>query len=191
MPYSAVLLAGGKSTRMGRDKATILVDGVPLWQRQLTTLRATGAAEIFISGKGTGPYAGSGVEVVSDHRENAGPLGGICAALLRCTTPWCLVLAVDMPWMTATYLRSLAQQAEHAGNGFVPRNASGQWEPLAAVYPRAAAISAEFCLLKGMVRMTEFVEDLKERGFIEARSFPTEDQQLFENWNAPSDLPGA
>ena len=79
--FSAVLLAGGKSTRMGRDKAAVLVEGRELWARQLDTLRRTGAGELFISGFSDGPYAAAGLSIIADENVGFGPLGGIVAAL--------------------------------------------------------------------------------------------------------------
>src|SRR5687768_17396927 len=107
MLHSAVLLAGGKSSRMGRDKGALLVEGEPLWQRQLNILRRTQPRELFISGPLDGPYANTGVRIVSDAEPHLGPLGGIAAALGECTTDWLLVLAVDLPFMRADYLLSL------------------------------------------------------------------------------------
>jgi molybdopterin-guanine dinucleotide biosynthesis protein A len=84
-PFTAVLLAGGKSTRMGRDKAGVLLHGQPLWQRQLATLRAVQPAELFISGKADAAYAGAGVEIVADNFPGLGPLSGLEATLRRAT----------------------------------------------------------------------------------------------------------
>src|SRR5438067_5066315 len=92
--FAAVLLAGGKSSRMGRDKASVVIDGQPLWQRQLATLRATHPCELYISGKVDGPYADSGVELVIDSSPGHGPLAGLEAALLRTHQPLLLVLAI-------------------------------------------------------------------------------------------------
>src|SRR5260221_14708053 len=93
-PFSAALLAGGQSSRMGTDKAEIELDGQPLWQRQLDKLRATDAVEVFISGRCTGPYAGSEFEIVEDRVADAGPLAGLEAALRHASHDWLLVLAV-------------------------------------------------------------------------------------------------
>ena len=76
MRCSAVLLAGGKSSRMGRDKALLEIDGEPLWRRQLATLRALEPEQLMVSG----PPRGEG-ETVADEIEDAGPLGGVAAAL--------------------------------------------------------------------------------------------------------------
>src|SRR2546428_9892635 len=97
MKFSAVLLAGGQSTRMGRDKAGIVLDGIPLWQRQFEILRELRPHEIFISGPPRKEW--SGLEVVADETPDAGPLAGLVASLRRCRSPLLLVLAVDLPRM--------------------------------------------------------------------------------------------
>ncbi|GDX08948.1 molybdenum cofactor guanylyltransferase [Verrucomicrobiota bacterium] len=120
MSHAAVLLAGGKSSRMGRDKSALPVNGEPLWQRQLAVLRATEPAELFISGKSDGPYAGCGVEILPDEFSGCGPLGGIATALRRCKSDRLLVLAVDMPAMTAAFLRSLVEDSQRTAKGIIP-----------------------------------------------------------------------
>src|SRR5205807_2568449 len=117
MSHAAVLLAGGKSSRMGRDKAALLVRGEPLWRHQLATLRATEPAEFFISGKCDGPFAGCEVEILADEFPDCGPLGGIATALRRCASERLLVLAVDMPAMTAAFLRMLLDESQRTGMG--------------------------------------------------------------------------
>ena len=187
MRFSAVLLAGGKSSRMGRDKATLIVDGVPLWQRQLATLRECGAAEVFISGKADGPYAGAGIEIVEDAVPDCGPLGGIVAALRRCMEDWLLVLAVDMPAMTRAFLQSLVDAA-HDGVGIVP--VTSRIEPLAAIYPRAVLAVAEAHLSAGRFSMGGFVEESLSRGLVRRMEIPIAQWPLFNNWNTLGDVRG-
>ena len=75
--FCAVLLAGGDSTRMGRDKAFIPWSGGTLLEHQLATLSATGAHEVFISARDSAKYAYAGVSVVCDDEDSCGPLGGV------------------------------------------------------------------------------------------------------------------
>lgn len=188
MPHSAILLAGGKSSRMGRDKAALLVEGVPLWRRQLEVLRASAPAEVLISGRSDGLYADGGAAVIPDQWPETGPLGGLATVLPRCAAPWILVLAVDMPRMTADYLRGLVAEAERTGRGVVPRFADGQWQPLAAVYPREAGAMAEDLLQRGERRMEALLRGLQAMGQMAARSVAAGEEMLFENWNAPEDV---
>ncbi|MEQ1854155.1 MAG: molybdenum cofactor guanylyltransferase, partial [Chthoniobacteraceae bacterium] len=120
MAHSAVLLAGGRSSRMGRDKPGLIFDGKPLWRHQLATLRATQPAELFISGAADGCYADAGIPVIPDDAPGLGPLGGIATALRRCTGEPLLVLAVDMPMMTPDFLRSLLDESRRTGKGVIP-----------------------------------------------------------------------
>ena len=205
MSHAAVLLAGGKSSRMGRDKSALPVNGEPLWQRQLAVLRATEPAEIFISGKSDGPYADCGVEILADEIPGCGPLGGIATALRLCTSERLLVLAVDMPAMTAEFLRSLLEESQRNAKGVVPSVAAlvraraniphtiqddrKAFEPLAAVYPRAALAIADECLCTGERKLEGFIRKLEASGLVNVRPVAENDVALFANWNAPEDLP--
>ena len=187
-PFTAVLLAGGKSTRMGRDKAGVLVGGQPLWQRQLATLRAVQPQELFISGKADGPYAGAGVEILADNFPGLGPLAGLEAALRRARHPLVLVLAIDLPAMTADFLSGLVHAAAASATGCVPC-ADGWFEPLAAVYPRACQPLAAACLREPDRSMQRFVRLAAEQGFMRVRALADSERGLFQNLNEPGDLP--
>lgn len=177
---------------MGRDKAGLVVEGVPLWRRQIETLRATGAVEVSISGKADGSYAGSGVEIVEDEWREAGPLGGIATAMQRCGSEWLLVLAVDMPAMTADFLRGLAEEAMREKKAVVPRWTNGNWEPLVAVYPTSARGFVEGMLNEGKRKLEGLVRELEECECLRAREIAEEEAGLFENWNEPGDVrPGS
>ena len=186
-PFTAVLLAGGKSTRMGRDKACVLIDGLPLWQRQLATLRAVHPRELFISGKPDGPYASADVEILADNFPGLGPLAGLEAALRRASHPLVLVLAIDLPAMTATFLSDLVRQAAASATGCVPRE--DRWfEPLAAVYPRACLPLAEACLHETDRSMQRFVRLAVREGLEGIRDVLPGERALFKNLNQPGDL---
>ena len=193
MKFSAVLLAGGKSSRMGRDKSALTVNGEPLWQRQLAVLRATNPAELFISGKSDGPYADCGVEILADETPDCGPLGGIATALRRCTSERLLVLAVDMPAMTAEFLRSLLEGSQRTAMGVIPSVAAdgrgrAGFEPLAAIYPRAALAIADECLRADDYKMESFIRKLEAAHLASLRLVAQEDAALFVNWNMPGDV---
>ena len=191
---------------MGRDKSALPVNGEPLWQRQLAILRATDPAELFISGKNDGPYANAGVEILADEFPDCGPLGGIATALRRCTGDRLLVLAVDMPAMTADFLRTLLDQSHRTAMGVVPSVADDvrrqaripaaatnakelHLEPLAAVYPRAALAVADECLRTGEWKLETFIRELEARGLATIRPVKAGEAALFTNWNSPGDVP--
>src|SRR5688572_9023694 len=104
MTFNAVILAGGQSRRMGRDKAWLEVEGQPLIRRQIKLAREIGATEVFISGRPDCDYSTLGCPGLTDQFSNAGPLAGIERALDTATAPLLLVLAVDLPRLTPDVL---------------------------------------------------------------------------------------
>lgn len=94
---SALILAGGKATRFGGiAKHEIVVDGQTIFDRQVSVI-APRVAEILVSS----PRDIAGYRTVRDEVEGIGPLAGIAAGLAACRTPWLLVVAGDMPYITA------------------------------------------------------------------------------------------
>src|ERR1043165_8061611 len=116
---SAVLLAGGESRRMGRDKATLEIAGKPLWQHQITLLESLNPVEILISARTDHDWRPGTAIFVVDQPPSVGPLSGIAATLHTCRGSHLLVLAIDLPWMTSSYLHSLLDQLR-PGCGIVP-----------------------------------------------------------------------
>ena len=107
MRVSALILAGGKATRMGGvDKSAIVVDGRTIFERQLAAL---GTLPVIVSSPRNVP----GFTTVRDAVDGAGPLAGIAAGLAAATTPWLLVLAGDMPYLTPEVIdRLIARTAD-------------------------------------------------------------------------------
>ena len=182
MRFSAVLLAGGRSSRMGREKALIEIEGVPLWRRHLETLGRLSPDELFLSGPGRDPA----VEAIADEVAGAGPLAGVAAALRRSSSRLVLVLAVDLPMMTTAFLRSLLHLCT-AEQGVVPQRAE-HYEPLAAVYPKRSAKLAAAALRNGDFSMQNFVRAALEQDLLLLRKIEDDEMPLFANLNTPADL---
>ena len=180
--FTAVLLAGGKSTRMGQDKAGLLIGDVPLWQRQLATLQASGASEILISGCRDGPYAKSDFRIVEDIDPDLGPLGGLVAAFKSAKHELVAVLAIDLPRMNAAFLRSLLSKAP-----VVPRR-ENRFEPLAAFYSKRTLAVFQRRLHERELSMQRAIRELAERHEITLYDVSGPEALLFENLNTPEDL---
>ncbi|HEY1719510.1 MAG TPA: molybdenum cofactor guanylyltransferase [Verrucomicrobiae bacterium] len=186
MNFSAVILAGGKSARMGRDKAFLDIAGETLLARQLALARETGAEQIFISGRADVDYSAYHCQVLTDKYADCGPLAGIDRALGAVSTSLLLVLAVDLPNMNAGFLRKcLAYCGENAGA--IPRGA-GRIEPLAAFYPRATKGLAETLLLASNNAVKVFAGQCVESGFAQFIECSAAERNLFANWNSPGDI---
>src|SRR5437868_11613962 len=138
MNLSAVLLTGGESRRMGKDKATAFFQGKPLWQIQLNLLRELRLAEIFLSARSDPDWRPADIKFVADKPPSRGPISGVAASLGRIRTKHLLALAIDMQFMNEKYLRFLCDQIE-PGRGVLPM-IGGRAEPLAAIYPAEARV---------------------------------------------------
>jgi molybdopterin-guanine dinucleotide biosynthesis protein A len=187
MKFSAVILAGGKSSRMGRDKAFLETGGKTLLARQIETVRAVGATEVFISGRPCVDYSVFGCRVLLDRFPATGPLAGIEAALAVATNLLLLVLAVDLPDMTAEFLQRLRILCpENAG--VVPR-VNGNIEPLAAFYPKAAHAAAGKMLAGQKCAAKDFATGCVLAGLATFIDRPAADAGFFKNCNCLADLP--
>ena len=184
---TGVVLAGGQSRRMGRDKAGIEFEGQPMWLRQISLLRSIGLDECVISGRSDGPYAAAEIRVIEDAHGNCGPLGGILTALEYLDTDGILALAIDMPGVPVSLLQGLRDKARETGLSVIPRSAKG-YEPLVAVYLKTAIATAAKRIRSGDFRLQHFVDELIAQEL--AVSFPVSEEQAawFANWNAPDDL---
>lgn len=166
LAFSAVILAGGASTRMGRDKAMLSWQGRTLLERQLELVRSLRPQELFVSGRDGVDYRGLGCVVLRDRFADSGPLAGVERALAEASHPLVLVVAVDLPCLTREFLGRLLERC-NVRTGVVPRW-RGEWEPLVAVYPKrchglamdllvrcrpAARVFAERCHAEGAVRI--------------------------------------
>lgn len=186
MNFSAALFAGGRSSRMGRDKAFLEIDSVPLWQRQIQTLRELGPSEIFLAGPAQREWVESGLEIVVDVKTDVGPLGGLVAVLRRCANTRLLVLAVDLPNMTSEFLRQLLAMCSSNG-GVVPKR-NERFEPLAAIYPARCLALAESCLNTGEYSLQQFTRRATHAGLMTTKEITDVETSLFFNLNTPADL---
>ncbi len=184
MNFSAVILAGGKSSRMGRDKAFLEIGGRTLLHRQIDTLVAAGANDILISGRADVDYSAFGCRVLTDQFPETGPLAGIHAALKDSQQALTLVLAVDLPEMNEMFLRSLLMAA--TDRGVIP-HVTGQVEPLAAVYPHSALPIAEQMILQQNFSVRAFAAACVQAGLATYEEVSVEFARLFKNLNSPAD----
>jgi molybdenum cofactor guanylyltransferase len=185
--FDALILAGGKSSRMGRDKALIDFEGCPLLLRQLETARKAGAQEIYVSARSEADYRSFPVSVLADDYPGCGPISGLIAGLRRVSSPLLLVLAVDLPFVSPDLLRRLFGLCR-PGQGAVPLS-RGFYEPLAAFYPPLMLPHFEQARERAEFGLQPVIAKGVERGFLRAYELKEEEKVLFQNWNTPSLLP--
>jgi molybdopterin-guanine dinucleotide biosynthesis protein A len=186
MSLSAVLLAGGESRRMGKDKATILFRGKPLWEVQLDVLRKLDPTEILLSARNDPSWRPVDVQFVGDVPPSRGPLSGLAASLVTMRGTHLLALAIDMPAMAENYLRVLREQIG-SGQGVIPR-IDDRFEPLAAIYPREVAVDFRRALASTDFSLRRLVSHLVESGKLRVLSVAEHEKKFFLNVNEISDL---
>jgi molybdopterin-guanine dinucleotide biosynthesis protein A len=186
MKVSAVLLAGGQSLRMGKDKATLTFRGKPLWQVQLNTFQNLRPDEIFISARSDPSWRPAELQFVPDEPPSRGPLSGVAAALGHIATGHLLVLAIDMPLMTAEYLRSLCDQIE-SERGVLPL-IDGRAEPLAAIYPKSGHIDFLTALSGTEFSLQSVTKKLTGSGKLRPIPVIKKHEELFRSFNQPADF---
>ncbi len=176
---AAWVLAGGRSSRMGSDKALLEFDGLPLVMR---AVRAVSEVCETVSVVGDpARYAALGLPVVADEFVDAGPLAGIEAALRTTVAEWNLVVACDMPAIEAAILASLFTAASE-GDCALPRYPDGKTEPLCAVYSRRCHPHIRAALEAGVRKVTAALEGLA------IRYVPVTREHAFTNLNTPEDV---
>ena len=186
MNISAVLLTGGESRRTGKEKATLLFRGRPLWQIQFDLLRTLQPEEIFVSARTDPPWRPSGVQFVSDEPPSRGPLSGLSATMARISTDHLLALAIDMPLMTGNYLRLICNLAE-PGRGVLPM-IGNRAEPLVAIYPKGTGTDFIMALSGSDFSLQSLTKKLVQAGKLSLLKVVEEERNLFRNLNNLSDF---
>ena len=189
----AVLIAGGKSRRMGvlGDKALLEWEGRPLWKHQLATLEGLKPEQLLVAAPERPAWLPDSAGWVKDEIGPIGPIGpmgGLLAALAAAGQGMVAALAVDLPAMTSEYLASLLAGCR-SSRGIVPRSSSG-YEPLAAFYPSNAADSAREWLANGRRDCQGWIAQLLQRELVTAQEIAPADLPLFRNLNTPEDVAG-
>lgn len=184
---TGAVMVGGRSRRMGRDKATLVVAGETLLQRQVRVLREAGAQRVLVVRRaGQAVDTPAGTELIEDTIAEAGPLAGLHAALNACHTPLLAVLAVDMPGIDPGWFHWLGS---HCGDniGATARRPDDKYEPLASIYPRAALREVTQYLFGPDRSLQALVDALVQRHLLRSVSLPPLELHRVKNWNCPDD----
>jgi molybdenum cofactor guanylyltransferase len=186
MNITAVLLAGGESRRMGKDKATLLFRGKPLWQIQLELLRKLAPTEIFVSARTDPPWRPVDAQFVADDPPSRGPLSGLAASLPKMRTKHLLALAIDMPFITEKYLKFLCNQIEPR-RGVIAK-IEDRFEPLAAIYPQEVLADFHSALSSTDFSLQTVASRLVAAGKLQVTPVTPQEREFFLNLNELSDV---
>ncbi len=196
LTLSVAILAGGRSSRMGVDKATISIGGIPLIRRIYNVVAActdrhstTLEQRIYV----VTPWAERYQPILPvsclfaiERQPDRGPLMGFAASLTEITSAWVLLLACDLPNLSTPAIQSWIDEladVPRQSMAYLPRNLEGKgWEPLCGFYRRSCLAS-----------LLEYI-DVGGRSFqgwlanCTVTELPIGDRQLLFNCNTPADL---
>jgi molybdenum cofactor guanylyltransferase len=184
-PVTGVILAGGKSRRMGRDKAFLPFGTGRLIERVIEVLRQVTGDVILITNTPES-YQPFGLPMFSDVFPEAGSLGGIYTGLVSAKTPYSLCLACDMPFVKSEFLRFLCETATET-DVVIPRNAE-DFQPLCAVYSQVCREPIRQKIEAGRLKITGFFDQVRVR-VVEGELLTRYDPHdvMFFNANTPEE----
>lgn len=179
---SGFILAGGKSSRMGTDKALLMFQEKPLLQHTISLIEPF-SDEIFISGQNI-EYANFGFELVPDFYADCGPIAGIFSSLQHSATDWNLIVSVDVPFVNDELFLFLISNIGEC-DCIIPKHASGV-EPLTGLYNRKILPVIEEMITNGDFRLTGLLSRIKTL-YLDCNKLVEKYPRLFMNINRPED----
>ncbi|MCF7920947.1 MAG: molybdenum cofactor guanylyltransferase [Candidatus Cloacimonetes bacterium] len=181
---TAVILAGGKNSRLQQEKSLLKIQGILLIDKQVDLLESIFENIIIVTGKEILKSKFPNLQIVEDEYLNCGPLGGIQAAMKHSRTEAIFVFACDMPYLDAGII--LHQIAVFKNSGvdiLVPRHVEGI-EPLHAIYSKTNLPYLEECLISGKNSVRSFYNK-SNTGYLD---FENKYIKYFFNINTHTDL---
>jgi molybdenum cofactor guanylyltransferase len=186
------ILAGGGSTRFGRDKALVVIGGKPMLARMIELLQSVPMKGKVIAAREK--YSALGAEIIEDRWPGEGPLGGIITALedaakSAARPEWNVILSCDMPFLTPEWTRYVATRAARSAAQVILPHSTGGPEPLCACWRTDAAETLRVAFEKGVRKVTDGVALLRSEVLDETdwKRFDSAGR-LFWNMNTAADF---
>ncbi|MBL7065477.1 MAG: molybdenum cofactor guanylyltransferase [Anaerolineae bacterium] len=188
---TGIVLAGGGSRRIGRDKAFLELSGQPLIKIVIERM-AQVCAEVLVVAGDVRPYASLGVPVVEDRFRGVGVLGGLHAGLEAAAHELTLVVGCDMPFLNPDLLRAFAVWAEGFDVAVLRHGDGEQVEPLHGAYRRTCLPAMEAAIRAGRRRIISFFPYIRVR-YVAPEDVTPLDPGLrsFRNINTPGEWEAA
>lgn len=180
MKVTGIILAGGKSERMGSDKALLDLNGTHMIQKSIDALRPI-CQEIFLISNND-RLSEFGLPVFQDIHKNIGPVGGLHTGLFNASNETCVVLSCDLPNIETSILFTLLQEFEF--HNAVVSECAGRVHPLVGIYRKSSWYDMNTFVQEGKVKLLDCIKALKA----EKIEFSDEKAAYFFNMNSPSDL---
>lgn len=183
MQITGIILSGGKSSRMGSDKALLKIDDNDLLSRAIEVCQSV-CTDIIISSNNP-KHEKTGHRIVPDEVQNCGPMGGIYSCLKKSATNWNFVLSVDAAFVEVEFIEFLMTEIGNF-DALVPVHSAGK-EPLIALYHRNCLPEIEEMLEVSDFKMRKLFSKINVK-YVDAQYWVEKFPRLFVNLNKPSDL---
>lgn len=183
MQITAIILAGGKSKRMGTDKALLQINGISLLEKSIKLCEGV-CDEIIISSNNV-EHQQFGYPVIADEFTGCGPIGGISTCLNKSETHWNFVISVDAAFVEPEFVSFLISELDES-DAIIPVHAKGK-EPLIALYNKACLPLMHENLKSGDLKMQNLFKALNTK-FVASLKWVEKYPKLFQNLNRPEDL---
>jgi molybdopterin-guanine dinucleotide biosynthesis protein A len=180
---TGIILAGGKSSRMGREKGLLEIHGKQLISYGIDLLSMY-TDRILIS-SGNPDYQTFRLEMVPDSVTGQGPAAGLAAALKKSTTTWNLIIACDLPFLEPALIDSLLENSDH-NQVVIPVHGDVQ-EPLAGLYHQTCAEDFESAVSSGNLALHKILLTMKVH-YLDVSLLVEKYPRMFINLNTPEDL---
>jgi molybdopterin-guanine dinucleotide biosynthesis protein A len=178
---TAIILTGGKSSRMGQDKGLTLYKGIPLINYSIKVMQEVPVTEIIISANNAA-YKQFGLYYIIDNHKGIGPIAGLQAALQASSHYTNLIIPCDTPFLEKEIYTELLNPKYQNSDAVILRHNNGKLEPLIAVYRKSALKTIETQISNQQYKLIELFDKLKA-DFIEVQ-----DHWNVKNINTPEDL---
>lgn len=189
-PVSGFILVGGASSRMGSEKARLILKGQTFVERIAAEMLPV-VHSVTVVGS-PGKTIGLNLPSVADIYPDWGALGGLHGALAACQSPWALIVACDLPFVTSALFDRLIRLREDF-DAIVPVQSDGRLQPLCALYARSACLDqAEHLIKSGERKPIGLLQSVRTRRvlFNELENLAGA-EGFFENINTPQDYANA
>ncbi len=184
---TGIILAGGKSSRLGEEKGLALFNGRPLVEHAINIVKPLCGKLVISANDYQQEYAKYGFEVVEDQIKDIGPMGGLYTCLKQSKTRYNIVLSCDTPFVNAGLFEYLLDVIENF-QAVIPVHDNGLIEPLCAVYATNTIWSLQLTIEKRNYKLMDFLNEINHKKVEMHNNLPFYSEELFVNINTKSDL---
>ena len=183
MQITGIILAGGKSKRMGTDKASIKLNKKTLLENSVELLRPF--CETILISSNNSEHKITETKTVPDEIADCGPIGGVYSCLKESKTDWNFVISVDSALVKLQFVKHLISEIEDF-DAVVPIHSKGK-EPLIALYNKNCLFEIEKIIRSGDFKMLNLLNSINTK-WVDSQNWVEKYPKLFHNINRPEDL---